>query len=45
MKNLDSVTGNKVRTLKLKTVLDVAKIPTFNKMRGSDFIGRLGPFD
>lgn len=33
--------GNKERTLNMNVVSGVARIPTFNKMPGIDFIGRL----
>ncbi len=44
MRKLDSETGNKERTIDMKVVLDLAQIPSFNKMEGVDFIGRLEPF-
>lgn len=46
MRKLDSETGNKERTIDMKVVrsISLAQIPSFNKMEGVDFIGRLEPF-
>lgn len=44
MKKVSSETGNKERTIDMKLILNLAQIPTFNKMTGIDFMGRLGNF-
>ena len=44
MKKVDSETGNKERSIDFKMIMNLATVPTFNKKRGADFMGRLSSF-
>lgn len=41
MKKIEGQYGNKEREVDMKVILDLAQIPTFNKAKGVDFIGRM----
>jgi uncharacterized protein YegL len=40
----DMETGNPERKVDIKMLLNLTQVSTFNKMKGNDFLGRLGNF-